>query len=361
MRVLLVVSNLGNGGAERQMTLLATHMDPSWECEVVAFDGGPFEESLVLARVRTVLLKRGSRFSLAPLLGLFREIRRVRPDVVHTMGWMPTLSALPFCRMLGIPIVDGSVRHGRVMRYRGRITALAARLADRAIANSQAGLDSHNIGDARGRVVYNGFDTNRLRGLPDRRPEDGVTEVVMAARMSHEKDYESFVRAGAILCDEDPGAWRFVLVGSGGDRQRVESLVGRLLPDHATVLAGATTEVLPLVRHADVGVLMSRAHHGEGCSNSLLEYMAAGLPVVCSDSGGNAEIVEEGVTGFIVGVGDYSALADRLRVLAADPQLRARMGLQASRATIERFSIASLVEGTISVYNEVLSLRRGAR
>ncbi|HET6494205.1 MAG TPA: glycosyltransferase family 4 protein, partial [Thermoleophilia bacterium] len=115
-------------------------------------------------------------------------------------------------------------------------------------------------------------------------------------------------------------------------------------------------EVLPLVREADVGVLMSNeAQHREGCSNAIMEYMACGLPVVCSAGGGNPELVVEGETGFLVPAADGAALAGRLRELAADGALARRLG-DAGRARLARdFTIARLVRSLERVYWEALS------
>ena len=90
-------------------------------------------------------------------------------------------------------------------------------------------------------------------------------------------------------------------------------------------------EVMPAVASADVGVLLTPpGRHAEGCSNSIMEYMALGLPVVCTDNGGNREIVDDHVTGLVIPPSDVDALVDALRVLSVDPRLRAQFGAAGS-------------------------------
>jgi glycosyltransferase involved in cell wall biosynthesis len=114
-------------------------------------------------------------------------------------------------------------------------------------------------------------------------------------------------------------------------------------------------EVLPYVRQANVGVLLTApAVHQEGCSNSILEYMACGLPVVCSDSGGNRELVIEGVTGFIVAPQDVNALVAKLLWLRAHPQETQAMGEAGRRRLLQEFTVEKLVEKTLAVYAELL-------
>ena len=111
---------------------------------------------------------------------------------------------------------------------------------------------------------------------------------------------------------------------------------------------------------SDVGVLMTNPRlANEGLSNSIMEYMAVGLPVVCGDGGGNPELVRDGVTGLIVPPGDADALADRLVRLRSDPALRAAMGDVGRARILSDFSVERMVRGMLRVYAEALGRPRG--
>ncbi len=120
------------------------------------------------------------------------------------------------------------------------------------------------------------------------------TVVVMAARMHPAKDWRLFFEAARALAREEPG-WRFVAVGDGPERATLLAEAADLVDAGVMEFPEGGLEVLPLIAAADIGVLVTDPrYHAEGCSNSIMEYMACGLPVVCTDSGGNPELVPTG-------------------------------------------------------------------
>ncbi|HUU33428.1 MAG TPA: glycosyltransferase, partial [Vicinamibacterales bacterium] len=226
------------------------------------------------------------------------------------------------------------------------------------VANSIAGLRAWGVDGERGRVVYNGFDLRRLERLQAPAPRvagDGPRPftVVMTGRMEPAKDFTSLVAAARLLTAAGDDGWRFVFVGDGGDRPALERQAATLVTRGCASFVDAGLEVFEHVREADVGVLLTNAaRHAEGCSNSLLEYMACSLPVVCTDSGGNREVVEDGVTGFVAPPGDPQAVARALRRLREDAELRQRMGA-AGRARLEhRFTVPRMVGRWTEIYEE---------
>ena len=147
----------------------------------------------------------------------------------------------------------------------------------------------------------------------------------MAARMDQMKDYPLLISAAMDLGRREPDRWRFVLVGSGPARERLISQA-RGVRGCAIEFVEMGLEALPAVASADIGVLATAPPYAEGCSNSIMEYMALGLPVVCSDSGGNREIVDDGNTGFVIPPTDVDALVRALQRLGSDAELRAAFG-----------------------------------
>jgi glycosyltransferase involved in cell wall biosynthesis len=370
VKVLLMKEALPSGGAERQLALITEYLPTRWERRVWTMGGGPFVDVLRRRGHQVDVSARTTRFDVRPAADLWRLLWDWRPDLVHSWDWMSSLAALPVCRTLGIPIIDGTIRNG-IARRRRSLPLRGAMAASRLIvANSHAGLAAWGVGSARGRVVYNAFDPARW-GLcddagasPQGRGSSGAdvvdhsgpTTVVMTGRMVAHKDFATVIAAAAELDAGQPGRWRFVLLGDGPDRPRLGALAGDLVTRGVVAFIDPGLEVLPLVREADVGVLMSNeVQHREGCSNAIMEYMACRLPVVCSSGGGNPELVLEGETGFLVPAGDGEALARRLRELAADRELARRLG-QAGRARLEeRFTVPRLVHALERVYWEALS------
>lgn len=361
-RVLLLTAALGGGGLERQLTLLATHLPGRWRPLVWSLEGGMFADILRQADVRLRVVRRRSRFDPLPLVGLAHLIITTRPDVVHYWHWLPGAVAAPVCRLLRIPSVDGTIRLGRPNSEFGRPRRSLMSLANVVVANSQVGLDAWRISPARGRVVYNGLDPVRLEGSlgapTGRGKESDVANrpftVVMAARMHVHKDYGSVISAARLLVSRSGRPiWRFILVGDGPLRHELEAQAADLVAAGVMEFANPGVEVLPLVATADVGVLMTNdATHAEGCSNSLMEYMASGLAVVCSDSGGNRELVSHGLNGYLVRPGDVADLARRLEQLRVDPLARERMGRAGAVRVLGAFSLERMVEAYVAIYDD---------
>ena len=353
-RVLITCDTLGNGGAERQMTLLARNLPPDWQVRVFSLDDGPWADVLRSAGVDVAVGHRRARYDVTAGYRLWREMAAWRPDVVHSWGWMASAASLASCRLLGTPLVDGMVRGGTPpTRWAGVIRFLLAR-ADAVIANSAAGVSAYQLTRPGTWVVHNGFEFERVPART--RPfmaEGAVPEIVMTGRMGPEKDFDALIDAARALRESGCNA-RFTLAGSGPAGVRLAERSRELVDAGYLRIIDCGLDVMGLLMSADVGVLLTDPRYAEGVSNSIMEYMACGLPVVCSDSGGNREIVVDGVTGLRVTPGDSAAVADALRRLSDGPELARRFG-EAGRERIEKeFSIEEMVRSTIEVYESVI-------
>jgi len=361
LKVLYLVNSLPNGGLERQLALLATSLPRDWEPRVWAMDGGPFEGFLLDKGIPVRVRRRRARFDPWPAAQLWQELRSWRPDIVHSWGWMPALAAGPLCRLLRIACIDGMIQSGALEPDFTRLKRLGMASATLVVANTRAGLRAWGIGPARGRVVYNGFDQARLKSLRDGPSSDPTKfSVIMTGRMRPVKDFAVVIEAARLLSRAED-RWQFVLVGDGPERERLIRQAGDLIQRGVLAFPRPGMEVLGLVRQADVGVLMTDASLArEGLSNSIMEYMALGLPVVCGSGGGNPELVREGVTGFIIPPGDADALADRLTTLREDPARRAAMGALGRERILRDLSVERMVGDMLRVYAEALA-KTGAR
>jgi glycosyltransferase involved in cell wall biosynthesis len=358
VKVLLLADCLDNGGLERQMALLATRLPEACKRRVWAMGGGPFLPYLRDQGVSATVCERHSRFDASPAVSLWRELRSWRPDVVHSWSWMSALAAGPMCRSLRIPHVDGMIQTGALEPDFTALKRLGMAFATLVVANTQAGLRAWEIDPAKGRVVYNGFDQSRLTttGEGHRLPGARFT-VIMTGRMVPVKDYDVVLEAARRLSCRSSD-WRFLLVGDGCDRERLMFEARELADAGTVVFPKPSMEVLDLVRQADAGVLMTNPRLAqEGLSNSIMEYMALGLPVVCGDGGGNPELVLDGVTGFIVPPADPGALAERLQYLRDHEVEREVMGAAGTARILGAFSVGRMVNRMLRVYAEAVEGR----
>ncbi|MGL6280293.1 MAG: glycosyltransferase, partial [Gaiella sp.] len=145
-----------------------------------------------------------------------------------------------------------------------------------------------------------------------------------------------------------------LLVGDGDDRDRLEQRAHDLGLARSCLFLGYQEDVAPWYAICDAVVLTSAS---EGTPVTIIEALAAGRPVVVTLVGGVGDVVEEGVTGFLVEAGDTDAMADRLAALAADPSLAARLGAAGRERVIERYAVERLVDDVDALYRRLLARR----
>jgi len=193
----------------------------------------------------------------------------------------------------------------------------------------QALIDNEGIPRNRVGVLYNGIDVDAFAASADRAearaslgaaPDDFV--ILQVARLDYLKDHATALRALARIVAKVPRA-RLVLVGDGPERSAIELQARRLNVHGQVCLLGTRKDVVRLLPGADAYMLTSVS---EGIPLTVLEAMAAGLPVVGTDVGGMSEVVADGTTGLLAPVKDDSALAECILRLAVNPQLRRQMG-----------------------------------
>jgi glycosyltransferase involved in cell wall biosynthesis len=351
-RVLLAIDGLGPGGAERQLYLLSRGLLlRGVRVSVWSFHGGETAKEITALGIPTAA--GGSRPGAAARA--VSQVASFRPDIIHSWGWISAFIMEALARCAGCAHVTGLVRMGTLPARKRRRLLLASRLGKLSIGNSRAGLAAWRIPPSRGRMVPNGFDPERLG--PSEAPKrnfEGFT-AVMAGSMAGHKDFESLVRTAALLARKAPGRFTFRLVGDGPDRPFLERLALDGGCGGSVEFTGRVCDVIPFLRDASAGVLLSPA--GEGMSNFLMECMASGLPVVCTRSGGNPELVRDGVDGCLLERSDPESLAGLLLRLADGPELCRIMGASGRERILSIFTVDRMLHDTLEVYAEAMGTK----
>jgi len=256
--------------------------------------------------------------------------------------------------------VDGLNRRNRLTRrfyspYVQRYVALSRDLG---------GYLEHAVGIAPRRIsqIYNGVDTDKFRPRGDAKasiegcPFQSGPHVLVGTvgRMQSVKDQLTLARAFVLALQQQPilrERLRLVIAGDGPLRAQVAQVLAEAGMSELAFLPGERRDVAEFMRGLDVFALPSLA---EGVSNTILEAMASGLPVLATRVGGNAELVEAERTGLLVPSADVSAMAGALLRLAQDPELRAAFG-QAGRQRVEQcFSLRAMVAAYDALYSQAL-------
>jgi len=375
LRVAHVVDLLALAGMEYGVVKLVNRLDPERIRPLIVCMRHRTDEvqQLLSSTIPVFELRKSPGRNWRVIGRLAALFRRERVDIVHSHNWSTFLYSVAAARLAGVAIVVHG-EHGKDDTIPDRRRLLASRLLARGVARVCAvsrDLAEEVIRDwrlPRARVAWipNGVD---LEAFGMRYPLDGLREelgltsgnrvVMNTGGFRAIKDHSTLIRAFARVCRSDPMA-RLLLVGKGDSadpRAGLDRLAAELGVAHAVRFAGVRQDIPRLLQICDVYVNSSRF---EGMSNTILEAMAAGKPVVATAVGGNPELVEDGVSGFLVPAGQEGPLATRVEQLLGDDSLRGRMGA-AGRARIEsEHSMTGMVRAYSDLYEEVWT-ERGAR
>jgi sugar transferase (PEP-CTERM/EpsH1 system associated) len=328
-------------------------------------DGGPLLGDVRNRGTRVYALRKGDRFDVACLVRLMRVLRHERVDVLHCHNHGPLVYGA-LARPVARPRAFVYTAHGTYSAARIRTAALgwARREVDCVVAVSQ---DAHRVSLERGGVaadrvttIINGIDVARLENACPRteaRARIGLGDADfvfgIVARLTPVKDHRTLLEAFARVVEARPGA-RLVIVGGGETEDEVRASVAELGLGERALLLGERKDVPELMRAFDAFVLSSLS---EGLSITLLEAMAAGLPVVATRVGGNGEIVSDGETGVLVEPHDATALAAAMGSMIDRRERAARMGARGRERVREHFSERSMVRRYQDLYERLLASR----
>lgn len=366
-RVLHVIDSLSPGGTERQCVELVHGLSRlGVRNTVLYFRPGSLLAELESAGVAARAVPQASLRSAAgpfSLIGLARAIRRWAPDIVQTYGVNSNLRGLLSAFLARVPVrVAGRRELGKCLSpAQRRADRWAWRLAHRIVANSEAVRQQLIVEECvtpdKVVVVRNGLDLRQWSVAGDPADADGEAVVGMVAHFREDKDHATFLRAARRVLNVVPSA-RFCLIGSGPLESAVRECAHRLgITDRVEFRGRLEGEALrSAVGQFQVSVLASKT---EGLPNTVLESMAAGRPVVATAVGGTQELIEDGVTGFLVPPGDPAALAERVICLLKEPSLAASMGERGRQKVEREFTVERMAGQFQALYRELLREKQG--
>jgi glycosyltransferase involved in cell wall biosynthesis len=318
------------------------------------------------AGVGVSVLDQRPGFRPGTVLGLARAFRAQRVGIVHCHNAAPLVYGALAARLSGAAVVYTA--HGmKTSGARQPVRLARLGLVDEFVTVSddarRIAVESAHAHPERVRTIWNGVDTaayRRIEGEARARvrrslglPEEAFVFAIVA-RLSAAKDHANLFRAFAAVSATDPRS-RLVVVGDGEMRARLEELVRELGMENRIVMTGARDDVAEIAGAFDGFVLSS---YTEGLAMTLLEAMAAELPVVATRVGGNPEVVVDGETGLVVPARDTMRLAEAMRWMSAHPEAARAMGVHGRARSLARFSVEAMVSAYDDAYRRALA-RRG--
>ena len=303
-----------------------------------------------------------------------RYLKKHEIDVVHTHDFYTNVFGMAAAALARVPVRIASRRESSVRPARQRfVERCAYRLAHAVVANCEEvrqqllreGLPAQKV-----RTIYNGLDPARLQTVQAEKketlsrlnlPENARFVTITANMRAHVwhpkpvcyKDHPTFLRAAQRVHQQVPDA-AFIIAGEGDLKQSTQDLAKELGIDHRTFFIGRCQDIGSLLAISDICVLSSRA---EGFSNAILEYMAAGRPVVATDVGGAREAIVHGESGYLVQAGDHEQMADHIISLLQNSVRARSMGESGRQIVNEKFSSFKQLQNVESLYGELLKLR----
>lgn len=370
-----IIHRLNVGGLENGLVNLINHLpDEKYRHAIICLtESSGFAERIRREDVEIYELHKCEGKDPGLYLYMWKLLRKIKPAIVHTRN-LSALEGSVIATLAGVPVrIHGEHGrdiydlHGKHKRYQ-QLRRCCAPFIHRFIALSRdlEGwlADEVRINPKKIIQLYNGVETEYFHSagvekrqrysMPAGFADSSCMVIGTVGRLEPVKDQLTLARAFIELWQKE-SAWqdrlRLVLLGDGSLRPRIETLLNEAGLRQQVWLAGRRDDVAEILRELDIFVLPSL---GEGISNTILEAMASGLPVVATNVGGNPELVEEGVTGRLVPLNEPVAMADALRAYLKNPEMGQCHGQAGRQRVDEFFSLTTMMKRYQAVYDALL-------
>jgi len=353
------------GGAQTHIRHLCENLKEDFDIHVAVGVYGPLVDNLSNEGIEVHVVP-----SLVRPISFWKDVSAVRelvdlihslqPDLISTHSSKAGILGRLSAKICGVPVIFTA--HGwafteGVPPTKRKIYIFAERLAakwakriicvsdyDRRLALHYGVTSSDKI-----ITIHNGMPLLKNIVAENLYKKNNQVEFLMVARFTQPKDHELLLRTISRL--NSTNGYIFTFVGDGELLDKAKKLSVELGIENKVCFLGAREDVPELLNRVDAFVLTSK---WEGLPRSIIEAMRAGLPVIASDVGGVSELVEEGITGYLVPRDDADTLKDRLETLIDNSQLRLQMGMAGYQRFIDKFTFERMLKETVEVYEEAL-------
>jgi len=309
IKLFYIIDGLRSGGKERQLVEIIRSLknDECFNIGVITFNTNCHYTEDVKKYVDYFieLQKRPTR--LEPLFTIRKHIKAFKPDLIHTWDTLSSFYSYWHCNNLKIKFIDGSIRDAGIeYGWQFHYKRFFLKKADLVIANSFEGLKRYNV---KGEVLYNVVNRNRFKSYEN----NDLFNIVMTANFTGYKDHKTFINASIKLVKENI-VDNVYLIGDGKYKEYYQNYIQPEIKERF-IFTGEIANVEDYLAKCKVGVLCSTEKYQEGISNSVLEYMAAGLITVVTNTGGTKEIICDGNNGFLFKTGDTKSLYEKIKYI----------------------------------------------
>lgn len=361
MKILMLIDSLVKGGRERRLIELLKGFAKydNLEVAIVLFSKKVEYPEVHDLGLPIYYLERKPKKDPRVFSRFYKICKKEQPDIIHSWGTMPSIYAIPAVKLLGIKFINASIADApddmgffdnRYLRSK-----IIFPFCDAIIGNSKAGLEVYQAPEDKSHCFYNGFDFNRISTLEH---EEDVKEQYkilpglvtgMVGAFFDRKDYKTYIEA-AIKYLEKKNDMTFLAIGDGPNLQQFKDMVPEKHKDRI-LFPGMIDNVESLVNTFDIGVLST---YTEGISNSIMEYMVLGKPVIATDGGGTKELVINNDTGYLIPQKNSDALVKKIEHLAKSEELRTKLGVNGKLRIHKEFTLNRMEKDYYALYQQLL-------
>lgn len=364
MRILFYIDKLETGGKERRMLELIRVLGENKEYTlmIVLMNNYIGYDNLFKYNIDVRYLIRNSIKDLSIFHKFFKLVTEFKPDIIHSWSSMTSIYALPTIILKRVCFFNNAINDAppkvQFWTKEGFRAKITYPFSTKIFANSLAGIFSYKPPKRKTICIYNGFDIARIKDLISQKEIISKYNihtkynVGMVGSFTNFKDYPTYIQAIHIILSKNYDV-TFWAIGDGPDLEIIKNSV---LPQFQSrvIFPGNLSRVESYINVFDIGVLST---FSEGISNSIMEYMALSKPAISVDEGGTRELIQDGLTGFLVPPRSPELLAQKIELLLNDESLRIQMGIKGKERILSSFSLSRMVELYIEQYRNTLKIQ----
>lgn len=349
IRVLFITDGLSGGGKERQLVEILKFFDKKkYEIAVLTFNRNQhYTETVKKITNYYYLRKRPTR--LEPLFSIWRVFLEFKPDIIHTWDSLSSFYSYLPTRYYRAKLIDGSIRDSGIEKgWQYHFKRFFLKRADLVVSNSKIGLSTYRVN---GKVIYNAINTDRFLPIEN----NNEFNIIKVANFTDYKDHETYIKA-AIKLVKLKIVDNVYLAGSGTHEKKHVDFINNHSENISSKFhfLGSINNVEKYLSKCKVGVLCSTKKFSEGISNSVLEYMAAGLVPIVTDIGGSSEIIDNGKNGFLIKHGGVNEIIDRIKIIKENPSVQKNLSYSAKQTIKSKFNYKKNIKLLLKEYQELL-------
>jgi glycosyltransferase involved in cell wall biosynthesis len=366
MKILMVIDSLPSGGKERRLLELIKglkNQEQPVDIYLLSLTDTVEYREVYELPIKFEILKRKYKKDITIIFKLKKIISSYKPDLIHSWSTMASIYLSMSNLFSGIPLINGVLADAyenlNILDKHFLRVKLTTPFSAVFVSNSKAGIRAYRTPARKSICIYNGIDFGRFENLKPVAeiegqllggPKNDRLISCMVAGFDSRKDFSTLINAAVKMCETRKDLI-FLLVGGGPLLQDLKANVPGSLLNKQIIFTGKQREIESILQIVDIGMLIT---YSEGISNSIIEYMAMGKPVIATEGGGTIELVKDGVNGYLVEKKDERQIIEKLELLLSDKKLRSDMGRQAYQWVRQQFNIKEKTMQYMSLYSGLI-------